>query len=378
MKGRSVRVGAWAMMSVAMLAVGGCGSQSTPAQVDPARACVDARDALLAAADDPSPQVRTNAIEALAATEGAAAGAIFAQSLKDSHAPVQDAALMAIGDVRYVPAKPLLTELAKANELPPKLLIALAYALHRLGDDAYMKQLGRLLYDTDPWVRAKVAMVMGKMGEPSARGPLQTIQRDDRDPVVQLQVVEALARLGDERCMSLLEAFTKSQYIEDRIIAVQAMGYLNTQRSVYVLRGVLGHVQQDPVVRVAAAASLGRLNRAEGYELAAQAAADPRAALQRYRGSSVEVTREEVVNLQTIAALALGQMGNPAAVGVLHPLLRSPEGAVRVAAGQAILQLLPGYRPPARPSPPEVPDVVRPPPPTTTSRPKLYSAGGKD
>ena len=369
------RTQAWIILTAAV-ALAGCGSKVSPTQ-----ACIDARTTLLQAADDPDPQIQTKALEALAATEGAAAGPVMTQRLRNGSAPVQFAAAMAIGDCRYEPAQPLLLELVKAPDCPPKLMVALAYALHQTGDDSYTREIGRLLYHLDKWVRASAAMVMGRMGDPSAAGPLRTVQSNDHDPVVQLQIVEAMARLGNERAMVLLEAFTKSQFLEDRIIAAQGLGYLNNDRAVYVLRQLVNDSKQDPAVRVVAAGSLARLKRPEGFTLVRMAVANPSRVMWWSRGGKVKVGQQELDNLQTVAILALAVLGDPGDVQRLHPLLKSPVGAVRVAAAQAILRLLPNYRSPAamaRPRLAPVGEAVSEPASRPASSPTLRSAGAKE
>ncbi|MDY7009823.1 MAG: HEAT repeat domain-containing protein [Planctomycetota bacterium] len=365
----------------------GCDFRSKATRIDPVRTYGDARITLRQAAEDPDPQVRTKALEALAASEGSAAGTIILQSLQDDHVPVRFAAAMAAGDIRYGPAKPILLKMIKDADDQPKLKCAMIYALHRLGDDSYTGQLGRMIRHKDKWVRATAAMVMGRMGEPSAKAPLKSLQRTDHDPVVQLQVVEALAQLGDERSLVLLEAFTKSQYMEDRIIAVQSLGRLTNARSIFILRQLLKDKKQEPAVRLAITGSLARRGEQVNIELPLKAVSDPEGVLRKFRDKDVRIRPMEVTNLRVIAILALEYAPDPVVADTLAPYLHSPDGAVRVAAGKALLRLLQAYKSLAEPA--EQPEPIEK--PTTTKpgveenedsklpvRPKLHSAGGKD
>lgn len=361
----------------------GCYFQSQDIRVDPVRTYRDARTTLYQAAEDPDPRVRTKALEALADSEGSAAGAIMLQSLRDDHMPVRFAAAMAVGDVRYAPAKPVLLAMIQDTDTPPKLKCAIIYALHRLGDDSYTGQLGGMIRDEDKWVRATAAMVMGRMGEPSAKTPLRSLQRTDHNPVVQLQAVEALAQLGDERSLVLLEAFTKSQYMEDRIIAVQSLGRLTNARSVFILRQLLRDKNQEPAVRAAIVGSLARMGERVGIELPLRAIADPKRVLRRFRGKDVRIRPMEVTSLRIIAILAMEYVPDTAVADTLAPFLRSPNGAVRVAAAKALLRMLRAYKLSAEPL--EQPAATKPaveenedgkaPAP---AKPRLHSAGGKD
>ncbi|MCD4699751.1 MAG: HEAT repeat domain-containing protein, partial [Phycisphaerae bacterium] len=233
----------------------------------------------------------------------------------------------------------------------------------------------------DKWVRATAAMVMGRMGEPSAKAPLKSLQRRDHDPVVQLQVVEALAQLGDERSLVLLEAFTKSQYMEDRIIAVQSLGRLANARSVFVLRQLLKDTNQEPAVRVAIVGSLARRGEQVGTEFPLEAVVDPEGVLRNFRGKDVRIRPMEITGLRVIAILALEYVPDPSVADTLTPFLRSPDGAVRVAAGKTLLRLLRAYKSSAEPivkprtTEPGIEENEDSKPPV---RPKLHSAGGKD
>ena len=366
-------------LSAAIL-MAGCEAPAKELRIAPTRAYVDARWVLLQAAEDPDPQVRTHALEALAVTEGKAVGAVFVQSLKDDRVPVVAAAAMAIGECRYAPALPELVKLARNPKTPPKLMCALIYALHRLGNDEFTNTLGALLHHRDKFVRAEAARIMGKMGVPSAVGPLKSLQRDDFEVVVRLNVAEALAMLGDKRSLGLLEAFTKSQFLEDRLIAVAALGKLRHARSVYVLQRLVREADQDPIVRVAAAGSLAELGRSEGKEYLLKALRDPEGVLRKARGKGAEIRKTEVVTLQTLAILGLEKLGDVLAVDLVHPLLSSKQGAVRVAAARAILRLLARYRPRGEvPAPAEsgAPAAVGP-ASRPARRPTLHISGAKD
>lgn len=137
-------------------------------------------------------------------------------------------------------------------------------------------------------------------------------------------------------------------------------------------------------MRVASAKSLARLGDTTGYAKALAALEYPRKVLQGMRGSKAEIREVEVAALQTVAAMALGQMKNKLAVDALHPLLSNDRGSVRIAAAQAIMQLLQQYRyavtaPPADTQTAEQqPDSKQP---TTAPKllpPKLHTSGGKD
>ncbi|MHC4717658.1 MAG: hypothetical protein ACYS5V_11860, partial [Planctomycetota bacterium] len=150
------------------------------------------------------------------------------------------------------------------------------------------------------------------------------------------------------------------------------------------------------------------LGERDGRELVCQAVRDPEGVLRRETGRRGRVEAKDVTTLQTLAVRSLEQMDNELAVNMIHPLLRSGRGPVKVAAARAILRLLRAYcpdtaarapspaplrtarspepaaAPTAQPTAPAPAPTAQPEPPTpqpTTRprpRPKLHSAGPKD
>jgi len=375
-----------AAVTIAAVSVAGCNwHRRQTISYDPSRTYIDAVTTLRQAAEDPDPVTRSNAIEAISQTLGRQAGPVLEQALSDPYPSVRFAAAMAIGDLRYKPASRLLHDMAKSDggsaraEPDKRVFCAIIYALHQIGDTSYTSQLGRLLCDDEKEVRADAAMVMGRMDEPSAIVPLKVQLADEQDPSVQLQILESLAMLGDKQSAVRLEAHTKSQYMEDRLLAIEAMKRSGSPRTLAVLRNLLSD-RQPPRIRVAAAGAMAKCGDTspELYSLAAHDATEPRAVMTKaYKDRSV--SDFEVNSLQRLAAIALGWMGRPEGVNVLRPLLASKHGGVRVAAAMSLVRLLKAYRPtePVGPEPTK-PSARRSKQSPTAPAPRLYTAGGKD
>lgn len=388
-----------AVLAAAILA--GCppwNRRASVIQVDPTKAYIDARYQLRQAAEDEDPFTRSHAMEALAQALGPKAGGILKQALGDPEASVRFAAAMAIGDVRYAPAKADLIRMAKLAGPDKRVYCAVIYALHNLGDDTYTGDLSRLLTEhREPQIRANAALVMGKMDEPSAVGPLKMMLEHEQDNLVKVNVVEALAMLGDTRHERMLEAYTKGYDVGIRLIAIRSLGRGRSIQAARVLQELL-HERNPAQVRVVSAAELGKLSQADAraYALCVRAVTDPNAVIassSRQRGFDTDRSRPHV--LRHLAAIALGWMDRPAAANVLHPLLRSPHGQVRVAAAMSLIRILkqPEAEPPmvkklGTPEEPEEDDKDVEEAPTTapdkSSQPasmptrKLHSAGAHD
>ncbi|MFW6065900.1 MAG: HEAT repeat domain-containing protein [Planctomycetota bacterium] len=367
-----------AAMFVATLV--GCAAEHEMS-TNPRAACVDATDTLLQAAESDDPVIRAHAMEALAELPEQDAGHVFMEGLEADAPLVRFSAAMAIGDTGYEPAKEQLREMAEQSEPDKRVLAAIVYALHTLGEDSYTSMLGPLLFDREPEVRANAALAMGKIGEPSAIEPLRKILRDEREISVQMEIVEAMAALGDERSRRLLESYTKTQFMDDRLRGIQAMARVKPQRAPEVFANLTSS-RQPPPVRVAAIGGLARVGdmtedsaslvSREAYEYCVRAAQQPRDVLIEAGADPEEIGDMDIKRLQRLAARSLGWIDNPAGVDVLFPLLKSSDGSVRVAAAMGILRLLEGRFEPDEPEEaPEEQTEVR-------TRPGLHTSGGRD
>jgi HEAT repeat protein len=389
----------------AVMLLSGCtGGSSTAISQDPRQSYIDARTTLLRAATDPDAATRAHAIEAMAETLGVEAGSAYMDAMNDSAPMVRYAAALAIGDVRYAPALDTLLKLARNGEPDKRVFCAVIYALYRLGNDEYAGELVKMLFDKEKEVRADAAMAMGRMGEASAIGPLKSLAAQEQDPMVRIQVIESMALLGDEPSTFLLEAYTKTPFLDDRLVAIEAISRTNTRRGVQVIREILYSAKQPPTIRVDAAGAVARMGQPdeEGYELCVEAVQNPQKMLEGIFKGMRKLTPSEVSTLQRLGAMGLGRMKRIEAVSVLQPLLTSADGGVRVAAAMSILKLLEAYRPsmppsavpasqprvlPMRPAAAATSESVASPPPQTSAptpapspvaRPKIYSAGGRD
>ncbi len=356
----------------------GCEEGSRFPEVSLRDAVIDAQSTLLQAADDKDPFTRVHAMEALAATTAQRYGGVFLQALSDDDPIVQFAAAMAVGESKYAPARDVLIRMAKASGPDKRVYAAVIYALHRLGETGFTGDLGRLLFHREAEVRASAALVMGLIGEPSAVSPLRMLLSDEHKSAVQLQAVESLARLGEEKYANLLEAYTRGHYLEDRLVAIQAMRQIRSRGAAAVLSPMLDE-RQPPRVRVAAAGVLAALGSGsdDAYNLCVEAAVSPRKVMEKKYGVSHKIADVDVRSLQRLAAISLGWMKRSEAVNVLHPLRKSEDGGVRVAAAMSILRILERYKTvtPAvvKPKRKDASASGRPP-----KRPKLHTAGGKD
>lgn len=285
-------------------------------QVDP-QLQVSARQEIHQAFQANDAVLRANAIEAAqSALDPAAARQMILSGLGDSHDIVRFAAAMAAGKLRLREAyKPLL---ALVHDPDVRVRVGVRYALHRLGDTRFSHDLERTAQDPSKYIRADTAMVLGLLNEPSALKILRQMQNDD-EPIVRLQVAEAMWRLGDEQGLESLTAASISKFADDQMIATQALSGPRDRRVLEHLRGKL--ISDWAEIGLVAARAMGELGSDEGYGVAVSGvrSADPRQ--------------------KSLAALAFGAIGRADAQTYLAPLLRDPSPGVRLASATGILQL---------------------------------------
>ena len=309
----------WGSMVLAAITVvvftPGCGPRSDLKQVDRLQGRSEARATLMRLVQSSAPTSRAHAIEALAETVGIQAGYVFERALADRNPMVQFAAAMAVADVKYAPARAELGKMADQAGPDKRVYSAVIYALHNLGDDTYTSDLARLLFHREKEVRADAAMIMGKMRDRSGINLLKTLLEEEQDPSVQMQIHESLAVLGEELSGRLLEAYTKTQFLDERLLAVMALGRIDTSDGPSILRDLLH--RDKGTVAVAAAGSLARVGQVDedGYRLCIESLRQPQKVLEKAVGNSRLPTDVEIATLQRLAAMSLGWMGRPEAIG---------------------------------------------------------------
>ncbi len=374
-------LGGWAVLAT------GCQPRVETLQVRPSDALTDARVVLMRSFESDSPIVRANALEGMCETLGAQAGGALIQSLEDPSPVVRFTAAMCVGDLQYGPAEDKLRTMMKeepgVGERDWRVICATIYALHRLGIDEYTTMLGDLLVSEEPEIQANAAWAMGKIGEPAARIPLRSVLSDQNKPLVRLNILTALALLGDRQAAGYLEALTKTPSLDGRMAAIEALGNLDTPRVPMVLEG-LTTAKHPPQVRLAAMRELaGRGEVSDrNYAFAVKCCHDPNEMMRRTVGRYHRYHSEDVIQLRMVAARALGAMGREAAVNTLHPMLENAVPRVRLAAAVSVMQLLEAYRTAQEEVRPLVPQERIEPQPEDDTPPlperKLHTSGGKE
>jgi HEAT repeat protein len=151
------------------------------------------------------------------------------------------------------------------------------------------------------------------------------------DEKVILSSIEAIARLGDDKIYQKLWAMLISKYADDRVCGIRAMGALGTSKA----RDSLSTMLKDDLteVRLVAAEQLGNLGDISGEKVVVDALTKDTANAQ---------DQETKFRIQTLAALAIGQIRTPTLKKFLPELLKSEFQFARLAAAKAVLQYASG------------------------------------
>ncbi len=283
-------------------------------------------------ADDPA--VRAQSIEALSRTAPAEGLPYMRDALRDDEPVVRFAACMALGLVKDKGSRGMLE--TRLEDTDASVQTGAIYALHRLGDYRHTSRLAdRLLRDPSPGVRANAAMVLGELGEKGAIRLLRHAARDRQD-VVSLQAIEAMALLGDAPSFQQLTLLTHDGSGPTQVLAILALGRTGDRSAVNAL---VYHLRQGTYLetKLAAARGLGMLGFSDGLKVALEA-------LDFKPGNSRlidDTPYNQAMRVHSMAAQALGDIGDSAALPALQQRLEAQDDPrVQLAAAKAILQIL--------------------------------------
>ncbi len=261
-----------------------------------------AAPALHEALKDEYSSVRVLAAEALGQLRRPQSLPFLLDALQDSSGVVRKATIRALQQLGAEEAvEPLLQVLQ--HDMDGEVRDTAAEALGNLGNPKAVSPLCRLLQNEqeDPEVLIAVADALGKLGDKRAKEPLWKTLQEDYGPLRQM-AAKALHKLGDEQALSpIIHTLRRSTKARLRRQAAEELGELGDQEAAEALIDALQDRKEE--VRLAAAGSLARLQRSEGYDLLVETLMHPSAYQREF------------------AILALGHLGDPRAVEHLLLLL---------------------------------------------------------
>jgi HEAT repeat protein len=298
---------------------------------------------LTAAAGSTRPEIRANAIEALADAPRRLEP-LLPRLLSDPSPAVRAVAAMAVGKAKLARFQPQLRVLVNASDPNPLardiVRSSAIFALMRTGVDANPGVLADMLQSGEPRLRAHVAYLLGELGNPSAASLIRDASREPAPlasppsiGLMQLQMNEALFKLGDTKAMDAVRSALYPASVEDlerTVLAAQIIGQVRAQAGRPDLNNLLAR-SLDPQrgampaeVRIAAAGGMVRLGEVRAVDVVLDYLGDPEPAVRSQAVSVVGETRQAEW------------------LWYVQPMLDDRDPLVVVAAARAVLRLTDG------------------------------------
>ncbi len=281
------------------------------------------------AVDSTNPLLRANAIEALQSAPEELPKVLPAR-LADENRGVRFIAVMSVGQHRLTELIPLVLPLV--HDEAASVRAAAIYALHACGEDVDPTPLASMLLGEIPEAKANAALILGELGDDSALPLLRTAVgrgmsrvSDAQAKIIDLQIAEAMVKLGDERELEGIRAtlFAPAEQGELIALACQMLGRLNDVRAAPNLADLAtraGRREMPAEVRMAATLALAELGASAPVEVPL-----------RFAGSTE-------FSLRAQAAVTLGGIFTSGSSQALRQLLTDSNPLVQIAAAGGILR----------------------------------------
>ena len=273
-------------------------------------------------------RIRSNAIEVVASGQKIELMPKVVALLDDTDMPVRFTAAVALGDTQYKAGEKKLVQSLKDADL--NVVIAASYALCKLGNQEYLAMIENSAKADDQTVKANAAMLLGKLKSKRSLPLLYKLKDNpDSSDTVAFNAVEAIARIGDDKIYSKIWTMLISVYADDRYMGVYAMGAFGGVKGA---NAIITLLDDDVVeVRLTAAEELGMLGDNSGQIVVLE-----------YLNSPESAEKETIERRNTLAALAIGQIGTEPLIAHLPKLLKNDSPFVRLAAAKSIFILANG------------------------------------
>lgn len=273
---------------------------------------------------DQSNLIKSHAIEVVATTGRGELMPIVTGLLKSDSISVRFTAAIAIGDMKYSPGEFAVKRLL--DDADENARIAAAFAMTKIGRKNFDSMIRNAVKSKDQTIRANAVMLLGKLANAKDLDLLYWALRDpDSSRKIRLQVIEAIAMLGDEKIYNKILSLSISKY--DKVMSIMAMGALGTEDAKNRLITMLD--DEVPEVRLCAARQLGRLGNPTGQIEVLEYFKEIAPGLDPIRRNEADV----------FAAMAIGQIGTRELVKYLPRLLKSRSKKVQLSASRAVLLL---------------------------------------
>ena len=252
-----------------------------------------------------NPELKERVIKALGEIGDISALSPLIEALKDKRWEIKNAVIEALGRIRDKRAIPILEKLLLDNEVR-------VYAAQALAQLGVSQPLEGLLKEKEPWIVAKAAEAIGKLGIKDAINSLIDVLNHPSWEV-QIEVIEALGKLrASQAVKEIIYLLNKSSKPEVQAAGVLCLSKIAKEEAIpSLIKALKSHHQE---VRSASAEALGNLG------LGGEKVVD----------ALVEVLLDPYWVTRANAARALGVLKNKKAIKKLLNLIKDHNPNVRV------------------------------------------------
>lgn len=279
-----------------------------------------------------NPFIRANAIESMRYAPREDLSYAVRIGLGDENRGVRFVSAMLIGESSLcndaILLEPLMLDQSQSVQA------AALFSMYRCGEQVNLNLLAEMLQSQDPELRGNAALILGRMGNPSAIPLIHAASHEVMDDIlpirrrlINLQLSEALVLLGERNELQVIRAAVYSAASEAEVTALACQ-----------ILGRLHDVTVLPTLEGLASDSTPNRQPAEVQLVAATAVAD--IAPSRMPTELVlQFSSSQEPHLRAQCAVALGVQGNQLSLGPLALLLKDRDPLVQIAAAGAILRI---------------------------------------
>ncbi len=278
----------------------------------------------------PTPRLRANAIESLRFAPPSVLEAAVRIGLGDENRGVRFVAAMMIGEKQLCRISMLLEPMLLDDS--DSVQAAAMFSIYKCGRQVDLNPLAAMLNSELPELRGNAAMVLGRIGNTSAKQLIREAVKSTPDSItpirrrlINMQMAEALILLGERNELEVIRAaiFSSSQEAEVTALACQIAGRLRDVEVTSTLESITVTPKRYPdEIRLVAAAALAEINPSRV----------PMDEVLRF-------TSSDSPNLRSQCASVLGAQGNPLSLGPLALMMEDSDPLVQISAAEAVLRI---------------------------------------
>ncbi|MBK8269260.1 MAG: HEAT repeat domain-containing protein [Planctomycetes bacterium] len=231
----------------------------------------------------------------------------------------------------------------RAEHANPHVRLAAIFALHKFGDTSRTSEIANaLLNHKDAKVRANAAFILGRIGGKQQIKLLKTALRREKKDLPKMQILEALATIGDRYATERLIFEGYSEVPQQSAVALMMLANAKADMAEEIFWFRM-QSSKWPEIQLQAVRGLARLGQPQGraYAIKALSFNSP------VDDNPKDPPQQQISRVRGLAALALESVGDPEALPALKRAFDQPgqSNYVRIAVARAAIRTINLCRP---------------------------------